>query len=146
MVEAMANSVEYYLIDGLSFKLSPGASYVTNRRNASFYSSGAQEYISNQGARVVRITINGDGWLDPSTVRLLMTVNNKDATANHTLRLISPPWSFFRRSRLLYAGQVCEDLDNYGRTHELFHVLTSKSNRENDDVQGFGGRWDDMVI
>ena len=30
MVEAMANSVEYYLIDGLSFKLSPGASYVTN--------------------------------------------------------------------------------------------------------------------
>ena len=33
MVEAMANSVEYYLTDGLSFKLSPGASYVTNRRN-----------------------------------------------------------------------------------------------------------------
>ena len=26
MVEAMANSVEYYLIDGLAFKLSPGAS------------------------------------------------------------------------------------------------------------------------
>ena len=32
MVEAMANSVEDYLIDGLSFKLSPGAAYVTNRR------------------------------------------------------------------------------------------------------------------
>ena len=31
MVEAMANSVEDYLIDGLSFKLAPGASYVTDR-------------------------------------------------------------------------------------------------------------------
>ena len=99
MVEAMANSVEDYLIDGLSFKLSPGASYVTNRRNATFYSSGAQEYISGQGARVIRITLNGDGWLDPSTVRLLMTVNNKDSTAGHTLRMVSPPWCFFRRAR-----------------------------------------------
>ena len=36
MVEAMANSVEDYLIDGLSFKLSPGASYVTNRRTVTW--------------------------------------------------------------------------------------------------------------
>ena len=28
MVDSMANSVEDYLIDGLSFKLNPGASYV----------------------------------------------------------------------------------------------------------------------
>ena len=45
MVEAMTNSVEYYLIDGLSFKLSPGASYVTNRRNVTWYTSGG---VSNK--------------------------------------------------------------------------------------------------
>jgi hypothetical protein len=36
MVDAMANSVEDYLIEGLSFKLSPGASYVTDRRSVSY--------------------------------------------------------------------------------------------------------------
>ena len=32
MVEAIANSVEDKLIDGLSFKMQPGASYVTERK------------------------------------------------------------------------------------------------------------------
>ena len=36
MVEAHANSTEDYLIEGLSFKLAQGASYVTNRRSVSF--------------------------------------------------------------------------------------------------------------
>ena len=33
MVESHANATEDYLIDGLSFKMNPGASYVTNRRS-----------------------------------------------------------------------------------------------------------------
>jgi len=37
MVEAHANAVEDFLIEGLSFKLSPGASYVTNRRSVSYF-------------------------------------------------------------------------------------------------------------
>ena len=32
---AMANSVEDYLIEGLTFKLNPAASYVTDRRSVS---------------------------------------------------------------------------------------------------------------
>ena len=32
MVEAMANGVEDKLIDGLSFKMQPGASYVVERK------------------------------------------------------------------------------------------------------------------
>ena len=89
-MEVVSNTAEDLLISGLSYKLEPGASYVVSKRNSSFYSSGAQEYISGQGARVIRISLNGEGWLDPSTVRLLMTVNSKDTTTNHTLRLISP--------------------------------------------------------
>jgi len=48
IVESMANSVEDYLIDGLNFKLSPGASHVTNRRSCTWYTSGAQTYVSGQ--------------------------------------------------------------------------------------------------
>ena len=36
MVEAIANSAEYYLIEGLNFKLSPGASYITDRKSVTF--------------------------------------------------------------------------------------------------------------
>jgi hypothetical protein len=36
-MESHAQAVEDYLIDGLSFKLAPGASYVTNRRSVGFF-------------------------------------------------------------------------------------------------------------
>ena len=29
------------------------------------------------------------------------------------------------------------------RTHEMIQILTSKANRDNDDISGFGRRWDD---
>ena len=114
MVEAMANSVEYYLIDGLSFKLSPGASYVSERKSVSWFASGAQSYISGQGARVIRLQINGDGWLDPSTVRLIYTLRNNSTTTAALLRPICGPWSFFRRARMLMGGAICDDIDSYG--------------------------------
>ena len=71
----MANSVEDYLIEGLSFKLQSGASYVMERKNSTFNAQGTQSYVSGTGSRLIRIQIaDGNGWLDPSTVRLLFTV------------------------------------------------------------------------
>ena len=141
MVESMANSVEDYLIDGRSFKLSPGASYVTNRRNVTWYTSGSQIHISGQGARVIRLQMNGDGWVDPSTVRLVYTLTNT-ATNNQVLRPISGPWSMFSWVRRMYQGASCDDISSYNRTHEMMSILTSSTNRDNDDVEGFGRRWD----
>ena len=43
-MESHAQSVEDYLIEVLSFKLSPGASYVTNRRSVSFFPTGGNAY------------------------------------------------------------------------------------------------------
>ena len=43
-MESMTNSAEDYLIDGLSFKLPPGASYVTDGKCATFYSIGSNVY------------------------------------------------------------------------------------------------------
>ena len=37
MVEAIANSAEDYLIEGLNFKLSPGASYITDRKSVTVF-------------------------------------------------------------------------------------------------------------
>ena len=41
MVDSMVSSIEDYLIEGLSFKLNPGASYVTDRRSVSFFTAGS---------------------------------------------------------------------------------------------------------
>lgn len=146
MVDAMANSVEDYLIEGLSFKLSPGASYVTDRRSVSFFTAGSNVYQSGSGARVARINLTGDGWLDPSTVRLVFTLVNNNTNQTVTLKPLSGGWSFFRRARCLVGGAILDDVDYYNRVHEMLHILTSKNNRDNDDVEGFGNRWDNDYL
>ena len=142
MVDSVVNSVEDYLIEGLSFKLNPGASYVTDRRSVSYFTAGSNVYQSGSGARVARINITGDGWLDPSTVRVIYTLVNNDGTALKLLRPISGPWAFIRRARCLIGGAILDDVDYYNRVHEMLHILTSKNNRDNDEIEGFGIRWD----
>jgi len=142
MVEAIANSSEDYLIQGLDFKLNPSASYIIDRKSVTFFTSGAQQYVSGMGARCVQIKINSsDGWLDPSTVRLHYTLKS-EAADTHTLRPVGGPWGLFSRVRVLYQGAVVEDISAYNRTHEMMSILTSTNNRDNDDVSGFGRRWD----
>ena len=122
-------------MEGFNFNLSPGASYVINKGSCTWYTSGAQSYISGQGARVIRLQINGDGWLDPSTLRVLFTINN-NRTDGVFLKPFGGPWHIFRRVRCLYQGCICDDFDNYAGTHEMMHMLTSKAKRDNDDVNG----------
>ena len=69
-MESHAQATENYLIEGLSFKLAPGASYVTNRRSVTFYPQGGNSYAPN-GVKVIRLALTGKGWLDPSTIRVI---------------------------------------------------------------------------
>ena len=39
-------------------------------------------------------------------------------------------------------GAIIDDIDYYNRVSEMLHILTSKSNRDNDEVEGFNTRWD----
>ena len=133
-MESMASSVEDYLISGLSFKLDPGASYITDRKSVSYFTAGSNVYSSGSGARVIRIMVTGDGWLDPSTVRLGFTLVNNDNNGAHMLRPLSGGWSFFRRMRCLVVGAIVDDIDYYARIHEMQHILTSTANRDNDDL------------
>ena len=52
-MESHAQSVEDNLIDSLSFKLKPGASYVTDRKSVSFFPQGGNDYQPN-GVKVVK--------------------------------------------------------------------------------------------
>ena len=139
MVEAHANSSEDYLIEGLSFKLAQGASYVTNRRSVSFFPSGSDAYGPTSGTKVIKIRLNGTDWLDPSTVKIMFSLKNDD-TAND-LHFLSGPHAFFRRMRIVCGGQIVEDIDDYNKVCEMFNILQSESVRKNDEIEGTG-RWD----
>ena len=138
MVEAIANGIEDRLIDGLSFKLAPGASYITDRRSVSFYPQGSNIYSSVAGTKLIRIVLTGDSWLDPSTFRLMFDVVNNDTNANHNLRPLLAPWAFFRRMRILAGGQLVEDIDYYNRVHQMFSALIARESNTNNLAESFG--------
>ncbi len=125
MAEAMAKGIEDALIDVFSFKLNPGASYVTDRRGVTYHFQGSNMYKPIAETKLLRILLTRDNWLDPSTLRVLFTLNKDDTDASEELRPLSGPWSFFSRTRILAAGQLVEDIDNYNRIHEIMHVMAA---------------------
>ncbi len=142
MVEAIANSIEDKLIDGLSFKLNPGASYVVDRRSVTYHPQGSNIYTPGAGTKLIRILLTGDNWLDPSTLRIMFDLNNLDGNVDKQLRPISGPHSFFRRMRVLCSGQLVEDIMDYNRIHEMMHTLVARESRENDAGEAFGHLFD----
>ena len=125
MVEAIANGVEDLLVDGLSFKLPSSATYVTDRKSVTFYTSGSNEY-SSVGVKLIKIAVNGTDWMDPSTLRVAFDLVNTNTAAGALLRPLSGGWSFFRRLRILAQGSVVEDITEYNRCHEMFTTLINK--------------------
>ena len=138
-METVSNSIEDKLIDGLSFKLDATASYITDRKSSTYWAVGSNIYAPNAGTKVIKMVLNGEGWLDPSTVKFQFDVHNLESAP---LRTLSGGWSFFRRLRVLCQGQLIEDIDYYNHTHQMFDIMQSKHVRENKDVEGFGLRYD----
>ena len=77
MVEAIANGIEDKLIDGLSFKLNPGASYVVDRRSVTFHPQCSNIHSPGAGTKLSRIVLTGDNWLDPSTFKVMFNLKMK---------------------------------------------------------------------
>ena len=138
MVEAAAlgldNSV---LLDNLSYKLGQGAAYVQERKSVPFYASGSNSYSPN-GTKVIKLVLTGDSWLDPSTFRVMFTVNNKSDAYNELLRPLGDGHSFFSRMRILMGSTVVEDIQDYNRLHQMFNLLISKNSKVNLAAEGFG--------
>ena len=92
MAEAIVKAVEDKLIDGLSFRMNPGASYVIDRRSIAYHPQGSNIYQLQQGTKLIRILLTGDNWLDPTTLRVSFTVNSSHATAE--VKTLCGPWAF----------------------------------------------------
>ena len=139
-MENLTNSAEEVLIDSLSFKLPSSGQYVTDRCSCTFHTEGSNSYSATAGTKVIRFRLAGDGsWLDPSTFRIMFdVVNASDDPATKKLRPIGKAHAFFRRLRISVRGQIIEDIDNYNRVSEMFHILQTKHSRANDMIEEFG--------
>ena len=137
-------SPEDILIDNLSFKLNKGSSYIVDRRSVRFYSQSTNVFRPTSGNRVMKISLNGEDntWLDPQSVRVCFTVQNLDENFNRKLRPLAPPYSFFRRMRIIAGSQALEDFDNYNRVHHMFSKMMSQGARKDEANEGFGYRYD----
>ena len=80
--------------------------------------------------------LTGDSWMDPSTVKLFMTI--KSDSADDITPRVAGAWGMFRRLRILCGGQIVEDIDYYGRLHEQFNMRKPSEKRANDGIEGFG--------
>ena len=122
------------LLESLSFDLPSTTSYVQQRRLVSYYPSGASTFSPN-GVRVCRFTIAGDGWLDPSSLRVYAKLANTSANGT-VLQLADGPHSLFSRCRLFIGGTLVEDIDAYGRSHQLFRRLLAPNDWcQNDAIE-----------
>lgn len=151
-MESYSASIEDKLIDNLSFKMESGASYISERKFVTFHPQGSNIYNPSSGSKLIRISLQGQNWLDPSTFRVAFDVVN-DAVATAavsggaaaTVPYLRPlsPWGMFRRVRLLCGSQLVEDIDQYGRVHEMMNILTATHSRANEGVEGFGFNWEE---
>ena len=84
-METVSNSIEDKLLDGLSYKLDATASYITDRKSCTFWAVGSNVYAPNAGTKVIKLVLNGEGWLDPSTVKIQFDLVNKSANLLRTI-------------------------------------------------------------
>ncbi len=86
---------------------------------------------------MIQFRLAGDGqWLEPSTFRIMFdVVNNGTNPTVKKLRPIGKAHAFFRRLRISVRGQAIEDLDNYNRVSEMFHILQTRGSRVKDMIE-----------
>ena len=88
-METIANASEDVLIDSLSYRLGNSASYLTDRKSITFFPSGSNIYTPVTGTKVIKFTLNSDGWMDPSTVRIQFNRNGVSRTTT------SSQWCYY---------------------------------------------------
>jgi hypothetical protein len=136
-LETHIAGAEDKLLDSLHFAGKTSASYVTERRSVSFAPQAASNFTP-QGVRLMRINLaDQNGWLEGNTLRLIFTLHNSRAVP--LVPICDSPASLFRRCRLIGNGSaMIEDIEEYGRVHDMFSRLQSSARRYNAFAEGWG--------
>ena len=127
------------MIDGLSFKASSGtSSYVLNSKYVRFFAESGDRF-SPDSSRVIRFRLTDQAFLEPSSLRLQLTIQNLTVDGNGqdvALTPVAVPLAMFSRARLFMASQLIEDWVELGPTAVLMDRMKPFS-------EGLTIRWKD---
>jgi len=152
-LESIAAAQQDVLIPGLNFKLPQGASYVSQRRMATFFPQGSNIY-SPTGTRLIRFVISdATNLLDLSTFRLAFQIVNGDA-ANPLQATGHPGQCWFQRARIYVGGCLVEDILLANRVAGMLNLVKPADRRWSESLELFSsvgeytgtGQWSSAFV
>jgi len=96
---------------------SPSTAVVDRKQGFRAYPTSAST-LSINGVRTVRIRLGGDDFVDPSSIRIMFTINNLDATKK--LVPTTGPWGVWQQVYLRSNGVELDNVPYYNRFHTQF--------------------------
>jgi hypothetical protein len=101
----------------LSYELpAPSTAIVDRKQSCRAYPSSAST-LSFTGTKSVRIRIGGEDFIDPSSLRIMFTINN---TGTGVLRPETGPWGVWAQAFLRSNGVELDNIPYYGRFHQQY--------------------------
>ena len=101
----------------LAYELpAPNTAVVDRKQHCRAYPSSASS-LSLTGTRTVRIRLGGEDFVDPSSVRLQYTINNR---VNQWMRPFTGPWGVWGQVYLRSNGVELDNIQHYNRFHTQY--------------------------
>jgi hypothetical protein len=140
-LESTLAAAEVGMLGSLDYRLPQVSSFVTERKEVTFYPLGGNSYAPT-GVRVLIFQCSGLGFLDASSVTLSLQVNNLDGAK--VLKPLTPELAcMIQEIRVLLGGTVVETISGYNRLYKMLSQgLSVAQNRNNADM-AFGLSSDD---
>jgi hypothetical protein len=95
----------------------PSTAVVDRKQSVRAYPSSASS-LSLNGTRTVRLRLGGEGFVDPSSIRLQFTIDNKE---NKWLRPYTGPWGAFGQVYCRSNGVELDNIPYFGRYFQQYN-------------------------
>ena len=98
-MESILQSTQDHLVSNLSFKIpqNNGASYVTDKQQATFFPQGGDVYNPLTGQRILRFALSSSGYMDLSS--LVFTMDFLNGPTHPATALVNGAHCLFTRAR-----------------------------------------------
>ena len=132
MEAILTSGAEDHLIEGLSFKPpSATANYVLETRQVTYMAESGNRF-DPVSSKVIRFRLADHGFLEASSVRLALTIQNK---GDQTITPCGQTMSLFRRARLFASSQLVEDWVELATENSITERLKDGPRRINDNIE-----------
>ena len=120
------------MIEGLSFKPpSNTANYVLETRQVTYQAESGNRF-DPVSSRVIRFRLADHGFLESSSVKLALTLQNK---SDQSITPVGQLMSLFRRARLFASSQLVEDRIELASESSITERLKDGARRINDSIE-----------